>query len=291
MAGRWETGDNKLYIENSDSDTALIGGDFATDEVNLNAEVYVRDRFGVGTTSPGAGMHLVGSGYPESFMYLEASSGNDAGLRFYEGSTAKWHIFNNATSGALQIYNTGAAHTVFFAEQSTGNVGIGTTTPASKLDVRGNVTVRNESTGDIVIELGTGLDYAEGFDVSDKTNIKPGTVLCIDPNNPGNLKMSEQSYDYKVAGIVAGANALGSGVTLGSGTHDFNVALAGRVYCNVDASNEAIKAGDLLTTSDVPGFAQKVTDYQKSQGAILGKAMQNLEKGQRGQILVLVTLQ
>ncbi len=290
MSGAYETGDNKLYIENSDSNEPLIGGDFATDEVDLNGEVYVRDRFGVGTTSPAAGMHLVGNGYPNSFMYLESTTGGDAGFRLYEGTIDKWHIFNNASLDGLQIYNDVGVN-VFFADQSSGNVGIGTTTPSSKLDVRGNVTVRDESSGDVVIELGTGLDYAEGFDVSDRTNIVPGTVLCIDENNPGNLKMSEYPYDFKVAGIVAGANELGSGVTLGSGQHDFNVALAGRVYCNVDASNEEVKAGDLLTTSEVPGFAQKVTDYQKSQGAILGKAMQNLEKGEKGQILVLVTLQ
>jgi hypothetical protein len=35
----------------------------------------------------------------------------------------------------------------------------------------------------------------------------------------------------------------------------------------------------------------KATDYSRAQGAILGKAMQNLEKGNKGQILVLVTLQ
>ena len=36
QAGYSEEGDNKLYIENSNSDTPLIGGDFAADEVYLN---------------------------------------------------------------------------------------------------------------------------------------------------------------------------------------------------------------------------------------------------------------
>jgi hypothetical protein len=35
----------------------------------------------------------------------------------------------------------------------------------------------------------------------------------------------------------------------------------------------------------------KVADHDKAQGAILGKAMQPLEQGEHGQILVLVTLQ
>ena len=78
---------------------------------------------------------------------------------------------------------------------------------------------------------------------------------------------------------------------LGSDRFDYDVALAGRVYCNVDASKSAIEAGDLLTTSDLPGYAMKALDYSRAQGAILGKAMEPLEQGQKGQILVLVTLQ
>ena len=35
----------------------------------------------------------------------------------------------------------------------------------------------------------------------------------------------------------------------------------------------------------------KASDMDKSQGAIIGKAMESLKKGETGQILVLVTLQ
>ena len=43
------------------------------------------------------------------------------------------------------------------------------------------------------------------------------------------------------------------------------VALTGRVYCWADASSNPVKPGDLLTTSDTPGHAMKVTDYAKAQ--------------------------
>jgi len=145
--------------------------------------------------------------------------------------------------------------------------------------------------GNTAIRLGEGLDYAEGFNVSAKQETGPGTVLVIDPANPGKLALSTEAYDKKVAGIVAGAKSLGSGVRLGGEQFDKDVALAGRVYCNVDATKEAVRPGDLLTTSATPGHAMKVTDYGKAQGAILGKAMENLEQGKKGQILVLVTLQ
>ena len=68
------------------------------------------------------------------------------------------------------------------------------------------------------------------------------------------------------------------------------MALSGRVYVLADATSGGIEPGDLLTTSDTPGHAMKVTDHAKAQGAILGKAMSGLSTG-KGLVLVLVTLQ
>jgi hypothetical protein len=154
----------------------------------------------------------------------------------------------------------------------------------------GNVEIQNLSY-DTVCELGEGLDYAEGFDVrEDKEAIQPGCVLSIDEEHPGQLRLSREAYDVKVAGIVAGAKGLGSGVRLGGERFDHPVALAGRVYCNVDAQYGPIQPGSLLTTSPTPGRAMVVKNTRRAQGAILGKAMEALPSG-KGQILVLVTLQ
>lgn len=244
-----------------------------------NTRVFIESggNVGIGTTSPQNLLHVNGT------TLIGATT---KGVRMRNTGTMV-DIESLGTDLALN-YQTGE-NTVM--NVVSGNVGIGTSAPASKLDVRGNVIVRDAGSGAIAVELGTGLDYAEGFNVTGKENITPGTVLCIDPEHPGKLKISEQANDTKVAGIVAGANDLGSGITLGKGIHDFNVALAGRVFCNAEALSEAINVGDLLTTSDVPGFAMKVSSRGEASGAILGKAMQSLEKGQKGQILVLVTLQ
>jgi hypothetical protein len=158
-------------------------------------------------------------------------------------------------------------------------------------EIIGNVMVRSPSTNDLILELGEGLDYAEGFDVSEPEDVKPGTVLCIDPANPGHLTVSRRAYDSRVAGIAAGAKGLGSGVRLGVDRFDCDVALAGRVYCKVDATDAAIEPGDLLTTAGRPGYAMKATAASRLPGAVLGKAMESLPAGQTGEILVLVTLQ
>ena len=90
------------------------------------------------------------------------------------------------------------------------------------------------------------------------------------------------------AGGIKPGMLMGHQGTVADGNHP--IALTGRVYCLADASNGAIEPGDFLTTSTTPGHAMKVTDAVRAQGAILGKAMGAVEKGQ-GLVLVLVTLQ
>src|SRR5262249_17372358 len=109
----------------------------------------------------------------------------------------------------------------------------------------------------------------------------------------GRLTRSTRAYDTRVAGIVSGANGINPGIALkqdGKLDQGENVALTGRVFVQADASNGAIRPRDLLTTSDMPGHAMKVSYPSRAQGAILGKAMSPLNKG-RGMVLVLVTLQ
>jgi hypothetical protein len=110
-------GSGALYLyDASGTNTTLLngGGD----------SYFTGGRLGIGTNSPSAGLHVKGTSWPSSFIYVEGASGYDAGFRLYEGTDAKWHIFNNSALGGLQIYNS-AAQTVFYANQSTGNVGIG----------------------------------------------------------------------------------------------------------------------------------------------------------------------
>ncbi|MCI0539999.1 MAG: hypothetical protein L0Z50_32740, partial [Verrucomicrobiales bacterium] len=154
-----------------------------------------------------------------------------------------------------------------------------------KLFNSGNVSVKT-------LTIRGGADLAEPFELS-ATDIAKGSVVIIDDEQPGKLKLSKHAYDTRVAGIVSGANGVNPGISLqqdGVLEGGQNVALSGRGYVLADAANGPIKPGDLLTTSDTPGHAMKVGDPNRAQGAILGKAMTAL-KEERGLVLVLVTLQ
>jgi hypothetical protein len=165
-----------------------------------------------------------------------------------------------------------------------GNVGIGTTNPAAKLGVNGDVEV----TGDIRL---LGADCAEEFDVSSPEQIEPGTVMVIDEE--GVLRESSRAYDKRVAGVVSGGGDYRAGLLLDRQESKANrkpVALVGKVACKVDARPSQIEVGDLLTTAPTPGHAMKANDASKAPGAVIGKALQRLAEGQ-GLIRVLVSLQ
>jgi len=119
-------------------------------------------------------------------------------------------------------------------------------------------------------------------------------VVSIDPEVPGRLKVCAEAYDKKVAGIISGAGGVNPGLMMGDdgtiASGDYPVALSGRVYVNASDINGEIEPGDFLTTASRSGYAMKVKDHKKAQGAIIGKAMTGLEEGE-GLVLVLVTLQ
>jgi hypothetical protein len=61
------------------------------------------------------------------------------------------------------------------------------------------------------------------------------------------------------------------------------IALVGRTPCKVIGK---IKKGDLLTTSNTPGYAIKALDPKL--GSIIGKALENKDTGEAGVIEIAV---
>ncbi|MBN2173917.1 MAG: Ig-like domain-containing protein [Bacteroidales bacterium] len=94
---------------------------------------------GIGTSSPSAGLHVKGTGYPNSFLFIQSDEDEDAGIRFYEGSEVKWHMYHNALSDRLMIMNSDFSHPILVANQYNGKVGIGTS------NITGRLTVEDET--------------------------------------------------------------------------------------------------------------------------------------------------
>ena len=85
---------------------------------------------GIGTTSPGEDLHVFSSAGA-----IKIDSSGDSALRFAASGTNKFSIFQSG--GTLRFFdNTNNAERMRI--DSSGNVGIGASSPAAKLDIAGN---------------------------------------------------------------------------------------------------------------------------------------------------------
>lgn len=145
------------------------------------------------------------------------------------------------------------------------------------------------------IQIKGGSDLAEYFDSAEDLDLLvKGTLVCIDENSEGKIKLCSTARDRKVLGVISGANGIHPGMIMGQegsiANGDFPIALLGRVYVKSNNENGEIEVGDFLTSSSEKGEAMRVNDFYKAQGAILGKALTK-RNSKTGFVLVLVNLQ
>lgn len=270
--GTW--GERSLNLGVDDHTVASVVGD-AIDFYGSETDAKIRLWSGDGSMSLGGQIDVMGLGSTRT-VTIDGHSGNGGSLFLYDSYARLEAALRTGTSGgSLTLYDeAGTATVVIDGQHSDGS---------------GRVTTQ-------VLEITGGSDLSEQFDVAAWSGGAPlpGMVVSIDPERPGELSVSSSAYDRRVAGVISGAGGVRPGMLMGQsgsvadGAHP--VALTGRVYVYADAGTGAIEPGDLLTTSETPGHAMRVSDHGRAGGAILGKAMTGLEDG-RGLVLVLVSLQ
>jgi len=268
-----------------------------------------------GSNNTGLGQSTGGISRTGSFNTFVGSSAGTA----FEPVTNATAIGANATvneSNALVLGGSVAGVPV--------NVGIGTATPSRfyALDVEvtavGNLNggvLANAAGGNIFLGMtngtkkfrvdtfgtvfgdngfqSSGADFAESVSVrGNKSLYQPGDLLVIERGGKRSLTQSHAPYSTLVAGIYSTKPGM-----LATPHHideslegEVPLAIVGIVPCKVTTENGAIREGDLLVTSSLPGYAMKGTDRRRLVGAVVGKALEPLPKG-TGVIQVLVTLQ
>jgi hypothetical protein len=144
-----------------------------------------------------------------------------------------------------------------------------------------------------------GADVAEYILASEP--LEPGDVVELDPHNPKHYRKVREPYSPWVAGVIStapgfvlGAKHLSLALSVnGEGRGEVEpgerplLALLGRVPVKATTENGPIRPGDLLTSASKPGYAMRCEDIHRCEGAIIGKALEALDKGE-GVILVLL---
>lgn len=118
MAGSNEAGSNRLYIENSDSSSPLIWGDFNSDLVNINGKL------GIGTSSPEQDLSVIGvvrgANSSDESEYVEMSHNGNNGYLNWNGDGNFDIRFNDTT---LAMVSRG--DTSFYVPRANNDYGSG----------------------------------------------------------------------------------------------------------------------------------------------------------------------
>jgi len=160
-----------MGIDNSGGDAFMIhnsagGVDSSSQFVILNS-----GNVGIGTTSPVAKLHVYQNDTEvdtEAGVTIEQDGTGDAALSFLLTGTKRWKMgIDNNDSDKFKISDsTNLASNNKLTIDTSGNVGIGTTSPNAKLHVEGNVLIDAYNQGE-----DNGLFFREGFLTIDQPSI------------------------------------------------------------------------------------------------------------------------
>ena len=158
---------------------ATANGSSGTTVMTISASGNV----GIGTTGPGASLHLFRTGDP-NLMIVERNAEANAPVRYKNTIGSMYAGLSTSASFAVgtstDLMN---ASTTFLTISSSGNVGIGTTTPSAKLHVT-NITTGNS----FLVEDSTNPDSTP-FIIDNQGRVGIGTI-----NPAARLQVDGDSY-------------------------------------------------------------------------------------------------
>ena len=188
----------------------------ATEKFRINGSGNV----GIGTTSPGAKLNVAGDILINSGEYI---SWGTVGATSIEGSTA---------SNKLQFRTNSSDRMII---DSTGNVGIGTTSPSEKLEVAGDIKAVDSSNRSITLNVGSsnqiiettgGLNIGAGTGSVRVTQFGQNSELTVDDSAQANkIVLKSNGISYLNGGNVGiGTTSPGSTLTVsGPSSNQFQI--------------------------------------------------------------------
>jgi len=214
----------------------LILGTLDTERVRITSAGNV----GIGTTSPSSLLHIVGS---SPTLKVEGTSTNSAKVDLV-GSFTTWSLenqyVNGATNDMFRLYNSQLSQNAITVDRNSNYVGLGTTSPAQRLDVNGNVRVtgayydsNNEAgtSGQVLSSTGSGTDW-----------VTPATTTA------------SSLYDLLPAART---------------TYDWTVQMTSGTWADIFSSNTVLSNGTWMVQVYVDDYASGGQQYQETYSGVM----------------------
>ncbi|HVK48469.1 MAG TPA: hypothetical protein VM488_11505, partial [Pseudobacter sp.] len=209
---------------------------------------------------------------------------------FGTGKAGRFANFNNANGQpVVHVTTTGTGSTLLVNHQgASGNIAVYQS--ASTNVARINKAGRGFFNGGT---QNSGADVAESFAVTGSVAAyEAGDVLVIATDADRTVEKSATPYSTLVAGVYA--TKPGMLLTEKDIDEDLSgevpMGVIGVIPTKVCLEGGAIKRGDLLVTSSIPGVAMKADPEKVKVGQVIGKALQDYNANATGKIKVLVSI-
>ena len=219
--------------------------------------VQADGKVGIGTSSPSGQLDVSGDLWlngdnVNSASYLRINRGgtSDGGILLYGNGSLDWQLVNNSSTRDLVFYSYAASSTVVRIQASTGNVGIGTTAPASKLHIAstGSPEVKIQDSDGTNQFLRVGHNGGNSFYISNDTTNDGGHIFS--GSNGANVPTEKMR-------ITSGGN-VGIGTTSPQKVLDVAVSADSVVTVGASLMGVGKYAGIHF------GFRENNTSYRKS---------------------------
>ena len=251
--------------------------------------------WGITYSATAAGVLGYNTGGGEAIVGRNISSTSGAVVGRNDGTYAGVHGIAGVSNGIGVLAEANVDGTLNSNALVASVVGSGNGNPAV-FKANGANVARIDKTGKGFFNGGTqnsGADIAEAFDVTgDLKEYEAGDVLVISTDKDRAVEKSSQPYSTLVAGVYATK----PGVLLTEENIDVDLknkipmGVIGVIPTKVCLQGGAIKRGDLIVTSSIPGVAMKADPDKVKIGQVIGKALQDYNETGVGKINILVSI-